>query len=381
MGYYPSYHHRAQSPHQLNYSLYTDVLFFVVVPHLNFSFSFENLDYNVGVTLATQFTSEAKKQNVNTILSFGGWTGSRNFSNLVSKSNRKKFAQALVKFSKKLGFSGIDLDWEYPNRSGIGCNTYNPQDTKNFGLLLKEIRGLWPTVQLTAALSIQGLVGASGEQATASEVSNIARYLDFANLMAYDVYGSWAPTTGPIGPLKDACAPQSFALSAETGFNVLLQQGFKASQVVLGIPAYGKRLKLLSPSLETKVVNGIKTLYYQNHTQSTPPGGEFDDRPGKDVCGNEQTWSGSWNINEILAKGWLSQDQKKGGKGYKRYFDECSGEPFLTNGQYFIAYEDKYSTVAKARFTKTKRMAGIFFFDTLGVPDVTVEAARHAAAQ
>ncbi|MBW0482640.1 hypothetical protein O181_022355 [Austropuccinia psidii MF-1] len=378
MGYYPSYHHLAGSPHNINFSLYTDVLFFVVVPQLDFSFKFEKLEYSVGRRLAKEFISEAKKHRVNTIMSFGGWTGSLHFSKLASDPNRKRFARALVDFAKGFGFEGLDLDWEYPNRAGIGCNSFSPDDTKNFGLLIKEIRALWPKAQLTAALGLTGLIGASGQPATSSEMTDVVGNLDFVNLMAYDVYGAWAPTTGPIGPLKSTCADPSFAFSVETGYDTMLKQGFKASQIILGIPAYGKRLELVSPTLKPKIVNGFTTYYYQNHTKVTPPGGPLDDRPGKDVCNNTQTWTGSWLTTQIIAKGWLSRDQKKGGNGFTRYYDDCSGLPFLTNGKYFIAYEDIFSSVKKAEFAKRNRMAGVYFFDTLGPPDATVKATQKA---
>ncbi|MBW0487955.1 hypothetical protein O181_027670 [Austropuccinia psidii MF-1] len=376
---YRFYNYEFQSPYQVNYELYTDIIFFVTIPELNFTISYEKMSRETGERLALEFVAQAKKHHVKPLLSFGGWTGSRHFSKLTSTNlQRKKFAHALVKYTQRLGFEGIDLDWEYPNSAGIGCNSNNPSDTTNFGLLLKEIRYFWPKVQLTAALNIEGLLGANGKPATLRETSNIVRYLDFVNLMAYDVFGPWAPTTGPIGPLSADCAPANLAFSVKTGVHALLKQGFKASQIVVGNPGYAKRFKLVSSKLDAKVINGTSTRYYQNHTKVTPPGGRVDDRPGKDICGNKEGWGGSWTVNELIKQGWLSRDQKKGGKGYKRYFDRCSGAPFLTDGNFFIAYDDIASTVEKARFTKQKGLAGLFFFDTQGPPDATVKAARAA---
>ncbi|KAH9442496.1 hypothetical protein MJO28_015439 [Puccinia striiformis f. sp. tritici] len=380
MGYYPVYNFKIQSPKQVDYSLYTDVLFFVAEPQTNLTFSFgQNLTIPHAEKLAVEFVDLAKKHNVNPLLSIGGWTGSRHFSELSSTAERRtSFATTMVKYAKKLGFVGIDLDWEYPNGEGIGCNTHSPQDTVNFGLLLKEIRKLWPQAQLTAALGLNGLIGSNGSPADATETAGIAENLDFVNLMAYDVFGAWAPTTGPLAPLYATCAPAGFGQSVETGVEIMVKQGFKVQQIILGLPAYAKRLELVSPELTPMTVNGTKTLLYQKHTDVTPPGGIADDKPGLDVCGNEQKWGGSFLTTELISNGWLSKDQKTGMNGYKRHFDKCSGTPFLTNGKYFITYEDHFTSVSKAKWAQEKHLAGVFFFDTTGPTKSTVSAAARA---
>jgi len=376
--YYPSYHYKGQSPSNINFSLYTDVLFFVMIPQSGNKFTFHpKITEQEGRSLVQQFVREAKKNKVNPIASFGGWDGSTRISNLTRTDQaRKGLARALVDWTQKRGFLGIELDWEFPNRDGIGCNAKDPQDTINFGLLVKEIRAFWPKAQLTAAISITGLVGASGSAATKQEVSLLAANLNYINLMAYDVYGAWAPTTGPIAPLSNKCAPTDYAQSVETGVKVAITQGFRPAQILLGIPGYAKRLELSSSKLNATSPNGGKSFYYQRHTQQTPPGGNYDDRPGqKDICGAPTGWSGSFLVKELISNAWLSKDQKTGLNGYKRYFDDCSGQPFLTNGKYFISYDDIESTSAKAQYAKQQGLGGIFFFDTMGAPDETVKAA------
>jgi len=379
MGYYPSYNFAIQSPSQVDYSLYTDVLFFVAVPQLNHTFTYGKMPVSQAEQMAIEFCNLAKKNGANPLLSYGGWTGSLFLSNLTATpESRKRFAHTLVTYAKKLGFTGLDLDWEYPNKAGIGCNALSPSDTVNFGLLVREIRRLWPDGQLTAALGITGLVGSDGKPASKFETALLARYLDFVNLMAYDVYGAWAPTTGPLAPIKATCAPADFAQSVETGFQVMLQQGFKPGQIILGLPAYAKRLQLVSSQLTPKVVNGTTTYMYQNHTKDTPPGGIADDKPEVDVCGVQQSWGGSWLTTELISKGWLSKDQKTGLNGYKRYFDECSGTPALTNGKFWITYEDVFTSVTKTKWASQNKLAGVYFFDTTGPPKSTVVATRHA---
>ncbi|KAH9824716.1 family 18 glycoside hydrolase [Melampsora americana] len=379
MGYYPAYNSRFQTPSQIPWSLYTDLTFFVAIPHLNGSFTYPpGLTSQHAEKLAKEFVTLADSHKVLPAITYGGWTGSRFFSTMAKdEANRKKYAKILIDFAKKFGFKGIDIDWEYPNAAGIGCNTFDKMDTVNFGLFLQEIRKQWPKAQLSSALGISGLIGASGSAATAEETKLVVKYLDFVKIMAYDVFGNWAATTGPLAPLRATCAPEN-PISVETSLEAFIKQGFKPQKMVLGLPAYARSYELTSSKLTPRNVDGKVSLYYQKHTSVAPRGGKSDDPPMIDVCGVQTNWGGLWLVKELMEKGYLSKDQLEGGKGYKRYFDECSGTPFLTNGKYFFSYDDKVSVVAKAKYAKSKKLSGIFFFDTQGLPDFAVKAGRDA---
>ncbi|PLW29634.1 hypothetical protein PCASD_16746 [Puccinia coronata f. sp. avenae] len=376
-GYFPSWNADSQPPSKIDWSSYTDVLYFTMIPHANFTLAYDPIyTWAQGEQLVKEFVAQARKNRVNPHFSAGGWTGSRHFSILTrTDASRKRFAKLLVDFGKRHSFSGIEMDWEYANGQGIGCNTKDPADVVNFGLLVKEIRALWPNVMITAALSLNGFIGADGKPATTKETALLAQHLDYVNLMAYDVYGPWAPTTGPLAPLHATCAPPAYAQSVETGVQIALKQGFKPLQIILGIPGYAKRLQLASPKLVPTKTNGQWSYYYQNHTGQTPPGGQHDDKPGVDICGNQQHWGGSFRVNELISQGWLSADEKTGHGGYTRHWDACSGQPFLTDGKYFITYDDQYSSVAKAQYAKQNKLGGIYFFDTMGPTSRTVAAA------
>ncbi|KAG0148163.1 hypothetical protein CROQUDRAFT_714721 [Cronartium quercuum f. sp. fusiforme G11] len=376
MGYYAAYHSQVQSVAQIPWQLYTDVTFFVAIPQLNHSFGFPpGLNASLFNQLAPDFVKQAKSQNVNPILSVGGYTGSGAFSVMVKDDrSRRDYAKTLVDYAKRYGFVGLDIDWEYPNSLGIGCNNYNKADTVHFGAFVKEIRSIWPTGILSAALSINGLIGANGT-ATTQETADLVKYLNFTNVMAYDVFGNWALTTGPLAPLFDTCAPEN-PVSVETALNVFLKQGFHRNQILIGAPGYARSYQLISPQLVPRRVAGHTSYYYQKHTKAAPPGGATDDKPGKDVCGVMNGWAGIWLVKELISNHWLSANEASGENGYRRYFDECSGEPFLTNGTYFFSYDDQFSLRAKANFTKHAHLAGMFIFDTLGQPDLAIQVVK-----
>lgn len=89
--------------------------------------------------------------------------------------------------------------------------------------------------------------------------------------MAYDVFGNWAATTGPLAPIYDSCAPENPA-SINSAIAIFTKQGFKPSQMVLGIPAYARSYELTSPKLVPRTEGKLVSYYYQNHTTTAPVG-------------------------------------------------------------------------------------------------------------
>jgi chitinase len=89
----------------------------------------------------TCFVNAAKANNVKALVSIGGWTGSKYFSsNFANEKNRTAFVKTCVDFVKKHDLDGLDFDWEYPNKQGLGCNVINKDDTANFLEFLKALR-------------------------------------------------------------------------------------------------------------------------------------------------------------------------------------------------------------------------------------------------
>ena len=204
---------------------------------------------------------KAKYPNLRVLISLGGWTWSKNFSDVaLTDAARKKFVSSCVDLyirgnlptadgaggpGSALGvFDGIDIDWEYPGSEGNTGNIIRAEDTRNFTLLLEEFRR-----QLDATRSGK-LLSAALPAATSKigklEVANIARSLDLMNVMTYDFRGGWA-TTGPTNfhsnLYTDPASPggaEEKTWSVDTAVNTYLRAGAPANKLVVGVPYYGR---------------------------------------------------------------------------------------------------------------------------------------------
>jgi chitinase len=235
----------------------------------------------------------------------------------------------------------FSASWEYPNGLGIGCNSYDINDTANFLLFLQELRAhpVGKNLTITAAAGTVPWLGTEG--IPEPDVSGFAKVLDFVTIMNYDIWGPWSSTVGPNAPLDDTCAPGYAQMgSAITAVQAWKKAGMPEEKLVLGVPAYGHSYRV---SKQDAFVDGSTTqlaLYPPFNASSPPPAGtQWDSRPGEtDVCGVKSTRPGGiiqyWGM---MTLGHLNQlGNPMSGHIYK--FDNCSktvcipcglGESFL----------------------------------------------------
>ncbi|GAA5821997.1 hypothetical protein JCM11251_004817 [Rhodosporidiobolus azoricus] len=362
--YWPAYNSDLQPVSQIPFN-YSDIAYyFVTVTTKN--------GFEIGGGQPTEdisaFVQGAKAAGSKPVFSLGGWTGSLYFSTLVrTAEKRTKLANDIKSFMEKWDFVGVDLDWEYPNGEGIGCNVISPSDSTNLLHFLKLLRTTIGSHSLiTAAVSTGGIYGPDGT--ALSDFSPYAKYLDYINLMAYDISGSWSPTTGPNAPLR-TCKSDS---SVQASVKLWTSRGFPAAKILLGIPSYAISFTTTSLTLKKDYINNGKwtSLLYQEWTKVTPPGAPGDSNAeSTDVCGNKASgYSGQWQYKQLIEEGLLSADGSKGLNGFTRRFDSCSQTPFLFNPKkkQLIAYDDAHSAGAKSAWAKAQGLAGVMIFDTTG---------------
>lgn len=82
------------------------------------------------------------REGVKVSLSLGGWSDSEGdkYSRLVrSPSARKRFVGHAIEFLKKYGFSGLDLDWEYPVCWHANCKKGFSDEKEGYTDLVREL--------------------------------------------------------------------------------------------------------------------------------------------------------------------------------------------------------------------------------------------------
>ncbi|KAI8830926.1 glycoside hydrolase superfamily [Chytriomyces cf. hyalinus JEL632] len=343
------------------------------------------------------FTSVRDKYpNLRTIVSIGGWSGSQHFSTVAaSDSLTQTFVKTVHTFLDTFGFDGVDLDWEYPSGGGLECNTVNDADPPNFVKLLAALRAeLGPDRSISLAVS--GETTAYIQKSTGiNYIPEIFKYINYAQIMSYDFYGSWSSyadfnsplnAPGPNDPVQPAANNNGYtqSLSHTSTVNAWIKAGAKASQLTNGIGFYGRSWSVGTGNA-TLPNNG---LYNRCNSWdgtkctagSTTVGDYLDVKPwappasstGKS-CGTPYN-SGVWMYLNMRGAGGqqgapLASGPTSGSNGWNRqYFDFAQSPTVYTpknfqNVPSFVSYDDPVSVKAKAAWAKQQKLGGTMVWE------------------
>ncbi|GAA2362848.1 glycosyl hydrolase family 18 protein [Dactylosporangium salmoneum] len=218
---------------------------------------------------------KAKYPKLKILVSIGGWTYSKYFSDVAATdASRKKLVSSCVDMFIKGNlpvqggyggagtaagiFDGIDVDWEYPGGGGHTGNHASANDKQNFTLLLAELRSQLDAygaanggkkMYLTAAMP------AGQDKIKYVETDKIGQYLDYANVMTYDMHGAWdatGPTNhqspiyespsdpmNPVPPGTEKYTVDNAVKAWTTGSSAYgIPGGFPAAKLTVGVPLY-----------------------------------------------------------------------------------------------------------------------------------------------
>jgi hypothetical protein len=209
-------------------------------------------------------------------------------------NHRKNFCKNCLAAVQKYDLDGIDLDWEYPTSSAAGISS-SPEDTKNFTLLLKDMRETLGDGKL--------ITMASAANAKYIDFKQAIQYLDFVNIMTYDM---GKPPYHNAGLYKSSKTKNS----CDESVSLHNKAGVPHEKIVLGIPFYGRG-------------NGV----------------EFD--------------TGCVDYNEINFA------------PYTRKWDDESKVPYLVNssGTMVLSYDDETSVGLKAEYIKQHKLRGAMYWN------------------
>ncbi|HEY0639567.1 MAG TPA: glycosyl hydrolase family 18 protein [Pseudonocardiaceae bacterium] len=287
---------------------------------------------------------KAANPNLKVMISLGGWTWSRWFSNAaLTAASRQAFASSCIDMWIKGNlpvfggepqggpgsafgvFDGIDIDWEWPASEGNVGNVVRPQDKQNFTLMLAELRRQLDAYGATVGrrYELSAFLPADPNKIAAGiEIGPVFSQLDFATVQGYDFHGAWENRTNHQAQLRSPAAnPAPIKFSVENAVNVYRAGGAPARELVIGVPAYGRGWA------------GVGTTNNGLYQPSSGPA------PG--------TWEAGVEDYKVLAT-----------RPGTRYRDATNGALYLyANGQ-FWSYDDPQLMVQKANWIKSNGLGG-----------------------
>ncbi|KAF5347319.1 hypothetical protein D9756_009917 [Leucocoprinus leucothites] len=366
--YYPTWAVDTLEPEKIAFSKYDVIFFAFITPNGVAGIDWDNDSKDVLRRLVAAARSGTNTTRIvismDRMYPTGGWSGCHWMSQAVSTpSNRAKLCEGIVGIINTFGLDGIDIDWEYPNDTGSG-NPHSPSDSTNLLSLVKLLRNvLGSTRIISAAVTHMPWRGADGKPLR--NVSEFAKYMNFVNIMNYDVFGASDPP-GPNAPLENRCGT---SVQPEANARAALSQwtkaGMPASKLLLGLPLYG-----YVAHSNAKKLSGSSVPTYQSSTSSPgahPRGPPVPiPRTGAAPPGDlSRLWGQQISFNQLLLSGVLHKKTDgtyDSANGFTMSWDDCSDTPFLFNQARMtvVTYDDTWSLFDKAKFAKEAGMGGCF---------------------
>ncbi|HLR26223.1 MAG TPA: glycoside hydrolase family 18 protein [Fodinibius sp.] len=308
------------------------------ITHINYAFANVNEEGEIffrnpveaGQQLARLQKLKAKNPDLKLLVSVGGW-GADGFSDAaLNKKSRAKFSQSAVAMIKNYGLDGIDLDWEFPGQPGPGI-TYRAEDKQNFTLMLRSLRRQLDSLshkrELTGDDRYLLTIASNDNQAffEHTQMGRLHQYLDFINVMAYDMFTVGSETTGHHTGLYQS-SPDDPARTTAAAVQRHLDAGIPAHKIVVGVAFYGRSWE--------GVANQRHGLY----------------QPFEKFYRFIQY--------EELTDHYINKN------GFKRYWDEAAKAPYLWNAdkRIMVSYDDSESLRYKADYIKENNLGGVMYW-------------------
>lgn len=289
------------------------------------------------------------------LISLGGWTGSRHFSDAASTPDgRERLAASMIDlFMVTHGnvFDGIDIDWEYPVEGGLPDNSRRPEDRENFTLLITEIRRQLDELQDRGGSRPLLTIATTGSPwfMRNIDVKELAQRVDWIGIMTYD-YAAGRPITNFNSPLFPAVPGDPEAPSIAASVEAYLAAGAPPDRLVLGLPFYGRA--------------------YQNVDPGPSGDGLFQH--------GDPTISYHGNADTITYQALVAADPLA--RGYRQYRHAIARVPWLYHPERrtWISYDDIDSLRDKAIFARLRSLRGVMAWELNGDDGNLIRTVRNS---
>ncbi|MCT4584131.1 MAG: glycosyl hydrolase family 18 protein [Peptostreptococcaceae bacterium] len=296
------------------------------------------------------------------LISVGGWTRSENFHDMAkTTASRKVFIDSCIDFMTKYPFiDGIDIDWEYPgvDRPRDTNDQYDkgspggPEDKENFTLLLKELRENFDSNSMSEKyLTIAAPAGY--DKVEKQEPNVYHQYLNFINVMTYDMHGAWENVTHHHSPIyknpNDPSPTQPTNIRDMYNTSAAMElytntYNVPADKLNVGSPFYSRGWSNVDDSTGENGLFANATGYIH---------GEWDDKMNPTPGGQEP---------------WFKIKTMENTNGWVKYTDEYAKTPYLYNKEkkMMLTYEDEESLKERCKFINNNNYGGLIIWEISG---------------
>ncbi|XP_046454736.1 probable chitinase 10 [Daphnia pulex] len=285
----------------------------------------DNQGYSKSVALKTQ------NPQLKVMISLGGWTdandGSKKYAALIANdSNIDTFVSSVVDFLQLHHFDGLDLDYDYIPNAVVKTS---------FARLL---------VALSTAFSPKGYLLSLALPAAPSDysssiggdydVSSLNENVNFTNLRAFHLHGSWEPTVADHHSPLLKRPWETNNLNANFAVTYWTNLGLLASKINLGIPLFG---------LSWTLPRSLSSDSFIPPATAEKAGPSEAKMAFFEIC------------SSVRKKGW-----------------EVFPDPFQRIGPYavsptdpktWVGYDDPAMAIVKSQFILSKGLGGAFLWD------------------
>lgn len=318
-----------------------------------------SLDYKGQFNLMNQM--QKQYPNVTVLASTGGWAASRTLWKVTdNEANMKKFADSAVKFIRKYGFNGIDIDFEYPSETSQSGNPadFDLSEPRRKGIserYTQFIHILRDTLDEAAKQDntyywLTSAVSASSWVLGGQTSSEFLDYLDFVSVMSYDYHGGWNQyVENQANLFADPNDTETINMALPTlGFDWsyhFYRGAVQSEKILMGVPYYTRGW--------TNVSGGTNGLH---GTSKTPAVGNEniwhdDDENGKEVPAGANPL---WHVLNLMKKD----------SNYKKYWDNVGKVPYVWNdvNKTFLTFEDEQSIQERINVVKENNLGGVLIW-------------------
>lgn len=261
-----------------------------VMTHINYAFGgvgSDNKVYSDGTSRLKNIVKlKEKNPELKILLSVGGWGRGKFTPMAANEKARQIFAESCVKFCRDYNLDGIDIDWEFPGNNSSGEKSPN-DEKQNYTLLMRDLReALGDKFLLTMA---------SSADPGYYDYKSCIQYLDFVNVMTYDMSG---PPNHHSALCRGGVVGNGWLVMHES-IQRHLTAGIPAHKLVMGLAFYGNSGAGSQISLQ-EIKNGIASGKWIDHWDDVAKVPYVTDASGKFAYGYDDERSLTIKCQYIL---------------------------------------------------------------------------------